>query len=116
MKKYLAVVPLLFVVGCAGSPEKTLVTASNGITAATNSAANLTQRDRITIPQAKSVLGIVKESDNLLTLAETNLVECRKTHPKPEIGLDPCATNPELILSSDILIRLEQYLKEKEGK
>lgn len=106
--------------GCAavgGSPESQIQRGAQTHTAATNLAANLLQRDKITVAQAKSYRGMLGTASDALDTAYKQLADCRKrTGSTPATSPDPCQGNiaADVNLALSVLTEIERTLKGKE--
>lgn len=109
MKKIAALLMLVFAVGCANMHfglKDRIAVGHDAVTAYTNLAISLRQRERITVKQADQASSNAKRAKAALDFA-AGFGVC---------PAEPCTPADQLMIAEKILLDLEKELKAKEGK
>lgn len=114
----------LLLAGCAvtggffgPTPEAQIVTGANAVRAAATIAADLLQKNRITVAQAKSYSAILHTASGHLDVANAVLTSCRsKTGSTQKASPDPCAASiaSDIALAISVVGEVQKTMKAKE--
>ena len=110
MKRLLFVL-LLFLTGCATSPEAQLLKGYQSTSAVVQGTTVLVNRDQISVPDAEKVLSLGETSKQVLDSGKEALKACRATP-----GAKCTGAVANINLGSGVLMQLENYLKAREAK
>lgn len=115
IRKYSLYIAFLLLAGCAGmSPEAKLEQGYSSASAGVKTTTVLVDRDKISTKDAEDVSTMAKGAKSTLDNGKDKLAACRAAEASSgNVSNSKCtAAFSTIDLGSDVLLRLEQYLKE----